>query len=229
MLRLSVLYKHENLRHIRSLHTLNQIRIGTLYDFRKSEHGKGIADALEGTTTVRTHVDRSGMLSGRDLRGTVPELLGGIYVDDTSTIELNNCRFSSNITFPNCHILCFSRSNTEAARSSAGREASMMVFDIVFVARQVQQLLSTHYDCRFNVSGGDCHYIPRIQDLHWQRKDYGVSPLFIKGEDASYIDQAEYRLAFIPEDTKLTLEPLVCPVPRISEAFSVPNELYLGR
>lgn len=228
MLRLPVLYKHENLQHISSLHTQNQIRIGTLYDFRKSEHGKGIADALEGTSTVTTHVDQTGMISGRELRGTVPELLGGIYVDDTSTVELNNCQFSSEFTFPDCHILCFSRSNTDAARTSAGREASMMVLDIGFVARQVQKLLSSHYDCSFNVHGGDCHYIPRIQDLHWQRRDYGVSPLFIKGDDARYIDQAEYRLAFVPEDSKLTLKPLITSVPRISEAFSVPNELYRG-
>lgn len=228
MLRLPVLYKHENLRYIRSLHFLNQIRIGTLYDFRCEEHGKGITDALEGVSTIRTHVNRSGMLSGQDLRGTLPELLGGIYVDDTSSIELNNCTFSSEFSFPNCHILCFSRSNSDSARVSSGREASMFVLDVKVLCRLVGNFLGKHYECDFRIISGECHYIPRIQELDWRSRDMGVSPLFIKGDDAKFVDQAEYRVAFLPKDTELTLKPIIATVPRVSDVFSLPNEVSDG-
>lgn len=48
------LYKYMELSHAQSLLTMGVFRIGTLYDYRKNEHGEGITDINEATLTPRT-------------------------------------------------------------------------------------------------------------------------------------------------------------------------------
>lgn len=223
-----VVYKHENVQHIRSLHRQNSIRIGTLYDFRNEEHGKGIADELEGTKTLSTTVTEKLPLTGKDLRGTLPELLGAFHVSDNSKITMNNVKMRTNFSAPDCHILCFSASNTDAARESAGRESTMFVIDPYWLIRRIAGFLSKFYGCEFRFVASYCHYIPRVQDMPWRSTDLGIDPLFIKGEDALYVDQAEFRMAFLPT-SDIKLEPIITCVPGISSAFSIPNELVNKR
>lgn len=222
--KLPVIYKHENTLHIRSLHERDSIRVGTLYDFRNQEHGKGIADELEGTKTLSTTVTEKLPLTENDLRGTLPELLGAVHVSGGATITMNNVSMETSFNAPDCHILCFSASNTEAARKSANRDATMFVIDPFWLIHRIARFLTELYGCEFRFIANYCHYIPRIQEMSWRSTDLGIDPLFIKGEDAHYVDQAEFRMAFLPS-SKIKLEPLITCIPGISSVFSIPNEL----
>ncbi|MCE1054125.1 hypothetical protein [Pseudomonas alloputida] len=51
------LYRYSSARHNESLMKAGSLRIGTLFDFRRSEHKAGIADPTEGMKTVYHHVD----------------------------------------------------------------------------------------------------------------------------------------------------------------------------
>jgi len=46
------MYRYSNSKFSNILTVLGGIRVGTLHDFRNSEHKKGIADPLEGKKTV---------------------------------------------------------------------------------------------------------------------------------------------------------------------------------
>lgn len=214
------LFKHEHSQYVRTLLEHDTFRIGTLYDFRKNEHGVGIADSLEGSKYINGEVDEYGPMGGAGTRDTLPEKLGSIYVDDSSVIDMGGAKFGGWVHHPDCFVICLSMANSEEARQSAGeRDSTMQVIDLERLAQTVGRFLANRFGVDFNWEGNACEYIPRIEKLHFRSKDLGKDPIFIKGDDAKYIDQKEYRIAFSPVEPIGDIKPIIDTIPGISQCF----------
>ena len=102
------LYRYQSKHHNDGLLNKGNLRVGTLYGFRKSEHKRGIADALEGQKRVfhrmksfcSNYFDPVGRQALRDF--------GVANVDGVKDFRVSNITFERIIEVRDCFIFCMS-------------------------------------------------------------------------------------------------------------------------
>ncbi|MEH6628308.1 MAG: hypothetical protein V7739_17835, partial [Motiliproteus sp.] len=95
-----------------SLLKMGVLRIGTLHDFRRSEHKKGIADPQEGKKTVSHHIEEfrgsDGAEQPADLKSLTEFNIIGGDVKGAENAVFKNVLLRKKIDHPDCFIFCTS-------------------------------------------------------------------------------------------------------------------------
>ncbi|ALM89624.1 hypothetical protein AOR13_572 [Alteromonas stellipolaris LMG 21856] len=207
------IYRFTERRFNTSLCALGILRIGTLYDFRRMEHGKGIQDQFEGTKKLFTNMTGSRVKSGRrvEMKGPDGEDMVAYLQKDVNGYEygavtsleddlksVKNLSYSSSVNAADCYVLCFSTScDTDVLKELEGSNSCVRIHDIKgFI--ETLTLAINHKVLIKRVNWMPVVY--KSREEHWDGKNLGMNPAFIKGPEFS--GQHEFRVVWTPKYKK---------------------------
>lgn len=175
------IYRHMESPYAVKLLEHGELRIGTLYNFRKEEdHGSQIGDAEEGRYRLLVDAARGSDLP-TPLREKTAGVLDGAHV----------CNINLEANSEDCHVLCFSLSSDPSVTAGFNYDVSLEVVDFRMLSSTVAQLLAEHYGQHCRVKAATCIYLPR--ESHYSQFE-DVDPTFVK--PLEYRAQMEFRAAF---------------------------------
>jgi len=199
------MFKYAKHKYNQRLLAMGTIRVGTLHDFRSSEHKLGITDAEEGKKSVSIEVDDL-TISGppddpsrKKMKDISNNLMGGRF-NIGDGCRLVGVRLTNEIECKNCYILCTSEKlSTNTMAECGGADSCVEIVDIdAFYKVLTETLNSVVGPVRFR----GIHkviYQPRKEE--WNGKDLGGSPVLIK--DRSFSKQHETRAVWEPLSDRL--------------------------
>lgn len=169
------------------------LRIGTLYDYKKHEHGRGITDKKEGFKQVNVAIEHETYASGKDIPKSLAAL-GIISADDScSNITLENIYINRAFEAPNCFLWCASTVGSESVMEQfEGADTCIEVTNparFFSVLEQVMKIHGTEFQGIF-----EARYQERTED--WNSYNLGVHPAIIK--DVEFSNQHEVRAIWAP-------------------------------
>ncbi|MGZ8227366.1 MAG: hypothetical protein ACXWT3_12130, partial [Methylococcaceae bacterium] len=210
------MYRYSIRKHNKATVNRGEIRIGTLYDFRNTEHGKGIKDPLEGKKTVSITIENTDSKSVDDMVRDNKPLLDkfGCSLSMGGTGSIGSVKSSKLINSPDCFILCTSKYK------------SLQTMEQFECANSCLEIVNIHlfYDCLttalIDKTGvklefkGIYEVTYKNREEEWNGNDFGINPIFIKAEDS--MQQGELRAIWQPlRDVKI--KPIVITNKRIAK------------
>lgn len=144
------------------------LRIGTLYDYKKQEHGRGIADGDEGFKQIDVAIEHQAYAAGKDVPKTLAAL-GIISADDScSDITLENVYVSKSFEAPNCFLWCASTTGSRSVMEQfEGADTCIEVTDPTRFFSILGQSM-TVFDAEFQ-GIVEVQYLPRVEG--WNPND----------------------------------------------------------
>ena len=110
------MYRYSPKKYNDSLFLMGNIRIGTLHDFRNTEHNSGIADPKEGTKTVSHHIDHLHIKDSSDTSKNNKKDIDSLSAfnainlgENCKNITIRNVSVSKRFDEPDVYILCVSK------------------------------------------------------------------------------------------------------------------------
>ncbi|MDD3937386.1 hypothetical protein [Rhodoferax sp.] len=212
------MYKYTEKQFASQFFNMGRLRIGTLHNFRRTEHKRGIVDVDEGKKSVSHHID---VLHIADSQA--PENDGNIdfrSLDAFQAVSLNN---GSNILFKNVRLTKKIESqdffvySTSASRSRKtmrefeGADTCIEIFDPDNFYKLLTKPLNSITPVRF-LGVKAVTYKNRSEE--WNGVDSGTHPSLIKSTD--YIPQFEVRAIWSPL-VESTIEPVITAHCRLGE------------
>jgi len=204
------MFRYSTERYNRSLLSLGCIRVGTLYDFRQSEHKKGIADPNEGTKTVGHHINNlyvphseaPPLKENKDFRAL--SIFQAIDLTESTGTSITNFSVSQSFDMPNCFILCTSRSKSKNTMSQfEGADSCVEIRNIV----RFYQLLTLAICDIIPVTFCGIHEVTyQNRQENWNGTDWGHHPSIIKEVD--FHQQNEIRAIWQPKLSQ-PIQPLI--------------------
>ncbi len=187
------------------------LRIGTLYDYQKVEHGRGIADRDEGLKQIKVAIEHRAYASGKDIPKTLAAL-GIISADDSCTdITLENIYVSKSFEAPNCFLWCASKAGSRSVMEQfEGADTCIEVTDPTRFFSILDQSM-TAFDAEFQ-GVVEVQYQPRVES--WNPNDLGVHPAIVKSIEFS--NQHEVRAIWTPTKSG-NIEPVTLHVEALAE------------
>lgn len=187
------IFKYSNSYFGRGLAQLGLFRIGTLGDYRKSEHRSGVSDIEEGIKLVNVHIESEYFQSGSEVPKTLAQL-GLIHCDDTATnITLKDIHTSHRLVAPDAYIWCASTEKSAAVMSQfEGADTCVEIHNIPRFFAILNQMMSS-MDADF-IGIFEVQYRNRTES--WQRDSLGIHPSIIKSIDFKL--QKEVRAIWVP-------------------------------
>lgn len=193
------LYKYLPRQYADILLVMGGIRVGTLFDFRKMEHARGVADPSEGTKSILARPNRDIITEDRAEKDAFFKMTG-IKVNGNITVP-RGVRFVHNQTSSDYFIFCTSTelsSRVKAEFESA--DACIEINDINGFLDEMTRTLNTVIPVRF-LGIHEVQYTKRnqhqsltqFQDFNYTR---GHPPALIK--DPSFRQQKEVRAIWSP-------------------------------
>lgn len=170
------------------------IRIGTLHDFRKSEHRKGIADPQEGKKRVNKHIDHLHVSGPEDPSTRMLEAFRAINLGPGAGVTLTNVRLSQSFDHPDCFVLCSSKRRARSTMAEfEGADSCVEIFDAPLFYHELTRALNVHTPVVFR-GLFEVTYQPREED--WNGLDWGSHPALIK--EPHFAPQYEVRTIWTP-------------------------------
>lgn len=204
------LYKYLPQRYAHSLLRGNT-RIGTLYDFRKIEHGKGIADPEEGTKLLRHGIDSSSYVGGTPEAEAMSHM--GLNISPGARLRIDGLTFERAVNHPDAFVwCCSSRCDTSVMSQLDGAEACIKIRDAGAFFAAMTECINAQRKVKF-LGFREVTYLPRTQK--WNQIDLGGSAAFLK-EPGSYGSQYEVRAVWLPLDND-PIEPMFIDLEALSE------------
>jgi hypothetical protein len=198
------------------------LRIGTLYDYRKTEHKRGIADPSEGKKRVSHHVHTLHIADSNDpsVRQTKDfralEAFGAVRIENSRDIRFENISVSQQFDAPDYFIYCLSSTNsTHMYREFEGSNSCVEITD--------PEAFFTHVSVSLNaltpVTFRGLHRVTySSREEQWNGVDWGTNPALLKEPD--FRDQAELRAIWTP-NFEHTIEPTIIGNSQITAACKV--------
>ena len=204
------MYKYNENRFTESLLNLGILRVGTLYDFRKSEHKNGIADPTEGKKTVNHHIEDLHIPDSSDSKykessdARALEAFRAIKIEGATNITIQNSSLSQVFDVPDCFIFCTSKiKSKKVMQQFEGADSCLHITDTRAFYSHLTDVINAIVPVRFK----GIHEII-YQDRHekWNEFDWGHHPAVIKEREFS--DQYEIRAIWEPK-YKMPIQPLI--------------------
>ncbi len=200
------------------------LRIGTLYDYRRAEHQRGITDPSEGKKQVTHHVSSLHiansndplMRRSKDFRSL--EAFRAMRIENSTDIRIENCTFAQDFDVPDCFIYCLS--STSSRKMYGEFEGSNSCTEIVDTASFLQ-LVTESLNAISAVNFQGLHrvtYAPR--DEEWNGADWGTHPALLK--NPTFSKQAELRAIWTPK-FEIEIKPVVIGNSQIPSACRLLN------
>lgn len=196
--KLDGLYRYSAKQWNDDLRTRGSLRIGTLHDYRKSEHKPGVQDAEEGKKWVSHYIDHWDMSQevpgSPSLHARANEAIGGLSGLGT----LTDMCIISEINQPNCFIHCTSYKLSRQVMSQfEGADSCLHIYD----HKRFYQTLTAAINKIRPVKWGGINlvtYQDRIEQF--DEADTGITAWWIKGTE--FEPQFEVRAIWHPLDNE---------------------------
>lgn len=202
------LYRYSSNRNNNALNVLGNIRIGTLHDFRRDEHKRGIADAWEGRKIVHHHIDNllEGPNSARNQQAM--SAFNVIrHADPSRPGNMVNIGVGIEFNEPDCYVHCTSyRLSKEVMQEFDGTESCLEIANprgfYDRLTESMGKLVSIHEES-FKLEA--VRYQPRIEQYNF--RDWGDDAAYIKDEE--FKGQFEIRATWLPKSRSEILKPVI--------------------
>jgi len=194
------MYRYSQKRYSKLLLTLGCIRIGTLHDFRRLEHKRGIADPQEGKKEVFHHIDHlfvadsndPPLHESKDMRAL--EQFRAVKMENSRDITFKNLTVARKFDHEDCFILCSSR--TLSKRTMAQFEGADSCVQITDTSRFYQLLTNVLNSITPVIFRGAHDVIYQDRKEPWNGLDWGHHPALIK--ETKFREQEEIREIWQP-------------------------------
>lgn len=195
-----VLYRYAAREHNDTLLTMGVLRVGTLHDFRKTEHKQGVADPQEGRKSIHHFVKEAQIADSNEMAtSTIKDvravhLFGVIEFEDCTNVSIEKCHMTKGFNAPDCYIVCFSRYLSDRTMSEIeGYNSCVEITDNGAFLRAVTDALNTVDRVKF-VGLYPVAYQLRAEE--WNGKNWSTHPALIK--EPEYAAQGESRAIWMP-------------------------------
>jgi hypothetical protein len=195
------------------------IRIGTLHDFRRTEHRQGIGDPDEGRKTLTGEIPPGKLIGDAgDPREELLETVGWKVRHGSAFVFGEGNRVITTFDVNDCFILCFSTAcRYRVMRSFHGADTCVRITRCERFLELVTSRL--HAKCPVKFRGVfDVEY-KAVRDEVWNGRNLGRSPGMMKTDN--FAIQREVRAIWSPLDEAQTLTPLIVADRRLVEHCSV--------
>lgn len=215
------LYRYSAKKWNNALIERGSVRIGTLRDFRKSEHKPGISDPFEGTKELRHEIDEWNF--GDELPGSpsyharAANLMGIVRLmphqsEEKATGGITGITFVRELEDPNCFIYCTSNRLHKGVMSQfEGADSCVEIYDWYGFF----ECLTIAINKRVPVVWGglrDVHYASRTEICNGE--NLGISPTWLKGDD--FVEQYEARAVWHPVNPEEPIDWFAMEIPELS-------------
>lgn len=187
---LPTVYKYTHREHAEAMINEGKVRLGTLYDYRRQEHGGAIGDTDEGIYKV---------FSDEDFEYTGPSGASPFhrhFIKGEGHARFQGIRFEHRRVTHNAYMFCcsseFSESMMQKYRAEPGYDACVRINAPVRFFDEISKVLGREIT---DWVVGNCVYLKR-EFHHTQEPD--TSPGFVK--DPLYAWQKEVRAVWIPKN-----------------------------
>ncbi|NMZ08758.1 hypothetical protein HBO37_25755 [Pseudomonas proteolytica] len=200
-------FKYAEQKFSESLLMQGGVRIGTLHDFRKTEHKDGVCDALEGIKTIRHYVEKSTTRDVDSIHTRALTAFGAVNVGPNCEVITTDCHFVREINHPNMFVHCMSNVySKKTADQFEGVDSCVEVTDLrAFYWNLTQALVAVAPVVRF-LGVYKVKYMSRDQSWNGFDWDESVSPALIK--EFEFSEQSELRACWLPSDGAV-IEPVI--------------------
>lgn len=190
--------------------SLGTVRIGTLHDYRRSEHKLGIADPQEGKKLVQ-HVIKQGKFNGNDLTAASSPDARALRdfrifkLGAGCDVTIENVTMGMSFDSPDCYILCLSNSCSLATMGEfQGADSCVRIKDIGGFFDRLTTTLAGIFPVEFL---GVRQVTYALREEAWNGTDWGLDPVLLK--DPIFEKQFEYRAIWIAKQRGVALRPIV--------------------
>jgi len=195
------MYRYSTKQYNSQLLSMGIIRIGTLYDFRNTEHNKGVADVQEGKKKVSHHINELHIANSDDpnIKCNIDfnslEKFGAVkFNGDVKDVTFRNVNVSKSFDVPDCFILCTSKTcSKETMHQFEGADSCVQIIEIESFYRALTDSLNSLTPVIFQ---GIYEVIYQDREETWNGRDWGRHPAVIKEID--FIKQNEFRAIWQP-------------------------------
>lgn len=185
-----------------SLLSLGNLRIGTLHNFRKSEHKKGISDPYEGMKIVSHYIPDIND-ADKDMHLKALRDYKAIEFADSTNVMLTNIQMRQEFNVPDCFVHCISSVYSRSAMDSLeGADSCVAIRDVKKFYERLTTTINLHIPVDL-VALKRVRYLARNQQ--WNGKDWGDHPALIK--ESEFSPQFEIRAIWSPK-----FEGLISPI-----------------
>ncbi|MCX7113133.1 MAG: hypothetical protein NTX45_24060 [Proteobacteria bacterium] len=193
-----------------------EIRIGTLYDFRKSEHERGIADDKEGrktvSLTIENHDNKSIDDMVRENRTRLKKFKASLPMGGTGSIA--SVKHLKDFNAPDCYILCTSEyKSLETMQEFENADSCIEIINIGQFYKYLTITLKKQTGINLKYKG--------IKKINYQNTEeefngnnFGINPIYTKEE--KFKKQGELRSVWQPF-CSAPIEPIIINDIRISK------------
>ena len=191
------------------------IRIGTLHDFRRTEHAEGISDPKEGKKSISHLIDKLAINQANwEAQQSNPDLLaleklGNERIEKVGSFVMMGVTVQSEIDSHDCFIYCLSHKYSADMYSLFDdTDTCLEITDPDnFFASITDELKKIH---PLNFSGvSKVSYQKRNEK--WNGSDLGSDPILIKEDMPCYRDQKELRAVWkTPPGLPISDEFIIC-------------------
>ncbi len=205
------IYRYSAQKYNSSLLSLGIIRVGTLYDFRHTEHNKGIADPHEGKKEVFHHIDKLFVTDPNDpnIKGNIDfkslEKFGAVsFGSNAKNTTFKNIVVSKSFDVPDCFILCMSKiCSKDTMHQFEGADSCVEIVKIESFIKFLTDALNCVWPVMFQ---GIYEVIYQNREENWNGQDWGRQPALIK--ETKFKKQGEIRAIWQPL-CKQPIEPII--------------------
>jgi len=208
------MYKYTEKKFAHLLYKYGYLRLGTIFDFRKNEHNKGIFDQDEGKKYV-THQPGIITVSASNYedfkasdQSKALEDLANININKGATVGFFGTKFYREFQSPNAFIFCTSSELSKSAMHSIeNADTCIEIIDPYNFYTAITNELSKFYSINY-IGYRPIEY--KSRNINWAPNHHENHPAFLKEKDFEV--QKEIRAIWAPtQDIIITPTFLLCP------------------
>ncbi len=217
-------FKYAESKFNHSLLTEGGIRVGTLYDFRNTEHKDGIADAFEGKKLITHYAESASSNDVDSIHTRALSAYGAVKYGPNVEIVMQGATFIREINHPDMYVYCVSSVYSKKTASQfPDADSCVEIHDQNCFYNHITEALNKITPVDF-LGFQRVRYMDRNQSWNGFDWDESINPALIK--EFEFSDQFEVRACWLPkEQGSIKPEIFKCPeiskycIPRLMPAF----------
>jgi hypothetical protein len=194
------LFKYSQKKYAAGLLNLGSIRIGTLHDYRRVEHVRGVADPTEGTKTIDANFVADIRTTETDDREAFRQF-SGITVTESISVS-PSVKMKGGQTSADLFLLCFSSElSLSVLHQFDGADACVEIVNIDGFLREVTAVLNSYTPVTFSglhevsyKGRNEMRAIAKLSELG----ELGTNPALLK--ESRFQNQKEVRAVWTPRN-----------------------------
>lgn len=198
------LYKYSKSRWADLLLSDGSVRIGTIFDFRRSEHERGIADATEGVKSIYHGIEHYDSNESFGINRSAVDNLGAFVIKGGGSLSLSNLTLEREFKFPDAYVHCTAHSLSRDVLEQF--EGANSCVEIVrpsafykYLTEVINKIVPVHYYGLHRIV-----YSDRREAFNGE--NFGRRPDLIK--DPEYERQCEVRALWLPRSKSKLIAPI---------------------